>query len=164
MGRRSSLSSTQIEISSDFNVNQDLIVPIVARAISDPSPVCDDINNEFPRPPEEHLRSANVRPRTPRRHQHHNRRRNSPGTHHRTVPINPREFENIVLAPPAHQEPQNQEFFTVIGAVIIIVLGAIVSNNNNVVIIVFYLLLLFFSFLAVFTDSFSKNNLLWRNS
>jgi hypothetical protein len=86
-----------------------------------------------------------------------------PGTHHRTVPINPREFENIVLAP-AHQEPQNQVFFAVNGAAVVIVSGAVVSNNNNIVIIVFYLLLLFFSFLAVFTDSFSKNILFWQNS
>jgi hypothetical protein len=58
-----------------------------------------------------------------------------PGTH-RTVHINPREFKNTVLAPPAHQEPQNQVFFAVIGAVVIIVLGAVVSNNNSIVTIV----------------------------
>jgi len=82
---------------------------------------------------------------------------------HRTVLFNPCEFENTVLAPPAHQEPQNQVFFAVIGAVVIIVSGAVVSNNNNIVIIVFYLLLLFSSFLAVFTDIFSKNIVFWRN-
>jgi hypothetical protein len=61
-----------------------------------------------------------------------------------------------IFVPPAHQEPQNQVFFAVIGAIVIIVWGAVVSNNNNIVIIIFYLLYLFFSFLAVFTDSFSK--------
>jgi hypothetical protein len=162
MARRPLSGLTQIETSSDFNVDHDSVVPIVARAISDPSPVRDDTNDKFPPPPEEHLQSTRVRPRTPRRHRHHHRRRNLPGTHC-TVPFNPREFENTVLAPPARQD-QNQAFFAVIGAVIIIVFGAVVSNNNNIVIIVFYLLLLFFSFLAVFTDSFSKNILFWQNS
>jgi hypothetical protein len=125
--------------------------------------VCGNINvDKFPPPPEEHLRTAHVRQRTPRRHRYRYHRRNSPGTH-RTVPINPREFENIILAP-AHQEPQHQVFFAAIGAVVIIISGAVVSNNNNIVIIVFYLLLLFFSFLAVFLDIFSKNNLFWQNS
>ena len=163
MARRPSLGSTQIETSSDFNVDQESIVPIVARAISDPSPVRDDTNDKFLPPPEEHLWSADVCPWTPRRHRHQHRWWYSPGTH-RTVPLNPREFENIVLVPPAHQEPQNQVFFAVIGAIVIIVWGAVVSKNNNIVIIIFYLLYLFFSFLAVFTDSFSKNNLFSRNS
>jgi hypothetical protein len=163
MARQPLLGSTQIEVSSDFNVDQDSVVPIVAQAILDPSPVRDDNNDEFPPPPEEHLRSANVRSRTPCQHRHHNRLRYSPGTHG-TVHINPREFKNTVLAPPAHQEPQNQVFFALIGVVGVIVSGAVVSNNNNIVIIVFYLLLLFFSFLAVFTDSFSKNILFWQNS
>ncbi len=163
MRRRPSSSSTQLEISLDFNVDQDSVDSIVVRAILDPSPVRGDINvDEFPPPEEEHLCTANVCPRTPRRHRHHNRRRNSPCSHC-TVPINPHKFENIVLAP-SHQEPQNQVFFVVIDAVVIIISGAIVSNNNYIVIVVSYLLLLFFSFLAVFLDSFSKNNLFWQQS
>ncbi len=108
MGRRpSSSSSTQIDLGFDFKVDQDSIVPIVAQAISDPTPVheevCDALLVEFPPPPEENLRMAFVCPRTPRWHcsQHH--WRSLPGTL-RTVPINPREIENLVLAP-AHQEP-----------------------------------------------------------
>jgi hypothetical protein len=167
MGRRPSSSSTQIDLGLDFNVDQDSVVPIVARAISDPLPVHEevrgDINvDEFPPPPEDHHRTTFVCPRTPRRHRSRHRRGRSPGTY-RTAPINPREFENILLAP-ALQERQHQVFFAVIGAVVIIVSGAVVSNNNNIVIIVFYLLLLFSTFLAVFLDIFSKNSLFWRNS
>ena len=163
--RRPSTESSQIDVDSDFNIDQESVVaPIVARAISESVRSTNPIV-EFPPPPEEHLRTTEVRPktpprqnrpRTPRRH-----RRNSPGTH-RTVRFHPREFENAVLAPPARQE-QNQAFFALIGAVLIVVSGSVVSNNNNIVIIFFYLILLFLSFLAIFTDSFIKNNLFWRN-
>jgi hypothetical protein len=154
--RRPSTESSQIDVSSDFNVDQESVVPIVVQAILES--VRSNTNVEFPPTPEEHLQTTQVCPRTPRRNRH---RRNSPGTHH-TVRFNPREFKNVVLAPPARQD-QNQAIFAVIGAVLIVVSGSIVSNNNNIVIIFFYLLLLFLSFLAVFTDSFIKNNLFWRN-
>jgi hypothetical protein len=75
--RPSSSSSTQIDLGFDFKVDQDSIVPIVARAISDPTPVhekvCDALLVKFPPPPEKNLCMAFVPPRTPRRHcsQHH---------------------------------------------------------------------------------------------
>ena len=155
--RRSLTESSQIDVSSNFNVDQESVAPIVARAISESVRSNQDV--KFPPPPEEHLQTTRVRPRTPPRRNRH--RRNSPGTH-RTVRFHPREFENAVLAPPARQE-QNQAFFAVIGAVLIVVSGSVISNNNNIVIVFFYLLLLFLSFLAVFTDSFIKNNVFWRN-
>jgi hypothetical protein len=78
MGRRpSSSSSTQIDLGFDFKVDQDSIVPIVARAISDLAPVHKEVCNallvKFPPPPEENLCMAFIRPRTPRRHRsrHH---------------------------------------------------------------------------------------------
>jgi hypothetical protein len=51
MARQTSSASMQIKTTLDFNVDQDSIVPIVARAISDPSPVRDDTNDKFPPPP-----------------------------------------------------------------------------------------------------------------
>jgi hypothetical protein len=155
--RRSSTESSQIDVSSNFNVDQESVAPIVARAISESVRSNQDV--EFPPPPEKHLQTTQVCPRTHPRWNRH--RRNLPGTH-RNVRFHPSEFENAVLAPPARQE-QNQAFFAVIGAVLIVVSGSVVSNNNNIVIVFFYLLLLFLSFLAVFTDSFMKNNVFWRN-
>jgi hypothetical protein len=142
------------------------LVPIIATAVSDTSPVHEEVNGaptvEFPPSTEENHCTALVCPK-PHRHRSQHRDEAHP------VQIVPYQFIYASLKiKSSHRHTKNQGIkcsTPLLAPSLLYSSGAVVSNNDNIVIVIFYrtCYYYFYSFGSIF-GHFSKTSLFWQRS